>query len=158
MLAKLTKALLTMTLLTGSLYIQAQTLNPVVLASTGGYGSGSWGSLSYTGGEAVIQTGVSPVVTLTQGFHQPLITSGVGISTPSLDDVFTFYPNPARKYIDIVSSLKKGEICVYNDIGQLIWKSDMIPERLSVSHFSTGLYQIVVFSDKKVMSKKLIVY
>jgi Secretion system C-terminal sorting domain len=147
-----------MTLLMGSMYIQAQTLNPVVLASTGGYGSGSWGSLSYTGGEAVIQTGVSAVVALTQGFHQPLITSGVGISTPSLDDVFTFYPNPTREYIDIVTSLKKGEIQVYNDIGQMLWKSDMIPKRLSVSHFATGLYQIVVFSDKKIISKKLIVF
>jgi Secretion system C-terminal sorting domain len=152
------KTVATFVMLVGVNIANAQTLTPVVIASTGGYGSGAWGSLSYTGGEAVIQTGVSSVVTLTQGFHQPLIKPNLGIKTPTTDDPILFFPNPAHDYINITTTLTKGEVRLYNDVGQVLWQSDTIPEQIPIDHFAIGMYQIVVISDNMVISKKLLFF
>jgi hypothetical protein len=51
--------------------LSAQSLSPQVIASAGGYQSGSVGSLSFTIGETNTQTLTSATHMLTQGFQQP---------------------------------------------------------------------------------------
>jgi len=49
-----------------------QSLTPQVIASAGGYQTSAAGSLSFTIGETITQTVMSPTHMLTQGFQQPL--------------------------------------------------------------------------------------
>ncbi|MBA2584742.1 MAG: gliding motility-associated C-terminal domain-containing protein [Bacteroidetes bacterium] len=78
---KLTTLLL-LTLLKG-LQAQQIQLTPVLIGSAGGYSEGSWGSLSYSAGEAVIVTSSSNNYFLTQGFHQPNIVQNLELDLVS---------------------------------------------------------------------------
>ncbi len=67
--------LLTISLIAGiqSTRLQAQTLNPNVIASAGGFSSTAAGSLSFTIGETNTKTLTSATHMLTQGFQQPFL-------------------------------------------------------------------------------------
>ena len=51
---------------------RAQSLDRQVLGAAGNYASASWGALSSTAGEGVINTSVTSSLVITQGFQQPL--------------------------------------------------------------------------------------
>lgn len=80
--------------------IRAQSLSPVVIASTGGYASSASGSVSFTSGETATITLNNGVHILTQGFQQPYKDVSASISeTPSWDA--TVYPNPASDVLNV---------------------------------------------------------
>jgi hypothetical protein len=70
--------------------ISAQTLSPVVLASSGNYFESADASLSWTLGEIATETYSSGSVILTQGFQQPIGVSVTGINV----DVLVFLEGP----------------------------------------------------------------
>ncbi len=104
--------------------LNAQTLVRQVVASGGGYSSASSGSLSYTTGELVIETGTSGSFMLTQGFQQPDANPSTGIKTTQAVKVdYKLYPNPAREAITL--SLKSPESItancyIYDATGKLV--------------------------------------
>lgn len=132
----------------------AQSLVPFVTASTGGTGSGTWGSLSYTAGETVIVTGMNSAVKLTQGFHQPMVSDLFDLDE---DEGFMVYPNPSDGVISIVTRVVIREIKLYNEIGQLIWQSFDITDEIDLGDHATGVYQLVVSTEEKVYSKTLVI-
>jgi len=80
-----------------SLGMNAQSLTPQVIASTGGFSSNANGSLSYTVGEmTMVQTFSANNNILTQGFQQPNDIP-LGLLDITQDDFgsFVVYPNPA---------------------------------------------------------------
>jgi len=70
--------------------LSAQTLSPVVVASSGSYYEGTNASLSWTLGEIATETYSSGDVNLTQGFQQPIGVAVMGINV----DLLVFLEGP----------------------------------------------------------------
>ena len=81
--------------------INAQSITPQVVTSSGGYALNGGYSVSWTLGEPVIATAQNGSNTLTQGFQQPAYNV-LAITTETLQgfDVNVF-PNPTSDYITI---------------------------------------------------------
>ncbi|MBP6730433.1 MAG: T9SS type A sorting domain-containing protein [Chitinophagales bacterium] len=78
----------------------AQSTERSVIAANGSFGISPGYLVSSTIGEVVVATGISPSVTLTQGFQQP------GSSTVGIKDVATglsvkAFPNPAKGLVTL---------------------------------------------------------
>jgi hypothetical protein len=77
--------------------INAQSLSPSVIASTGGFSSNAGNSISYTVGEmTMVQTFSASGTILTQGFQQPndFSTGLLAVNSNASGDL-VIYPNPA---------------------------------------------------------------
>jgi hypothetical protein len=101
---------------------RAQSLQPAVIASDGGFVVLTSGSISWTMGETVTETFSSPGNYLTQGFHQPklLMVSVIGTGLTSGAGV---YPNPTTAFLYInLNNLANGnyDITFFDVIGNKI--------------------------------------
>jgi hypothetical protein len=105
---------------------QAQTLSPVVLASSGMSASTSTISMDYTIGEVAISTLSSSNNILTQGFHQGLSTTS-GIDPMEGNTIpCTVFPNPVSDYLTIGFSDALQEdimLCLTDITGKLLFQS-----------------------------------
>ena len=144
--------------------LQAQTLTPQVIASTGGFASNSSGSLSYTVGEmTMVQTFSANNNILTQGFQQPSDSLiGVGLLDITDNDFISFvtYPNPAisKMWYGFMSP-EQGliNVLVFDVAGQKIGEPykgicnvGKTMENMDVSAFASGMYLITaVFISAK---------
>ena len=84
-----------------SLTVHSQALTPEVISSAGDYFKGSNVTLSWTIGEAVIETFTGTNCILTQGFQQPFI-SVTGIK--KLEDKnleIKVFPNPVSDFLNV---------------------------------------------------------
>lgn len=65
---------------------------------------------------------------------------GVGDISPNID--FTYYPNPANEFVNIVSKTDITSIEVYNVTGQLLYsnKTNTLETKVDISSYSTGTY------------------
>lgn len=110
----------------GSVCATAQSLSPVVIASTGGFSSNSNGSLSYTVGEmTMVQTFSAGGNILTQGFQQPsdsLIIGLLDLTTEAYGSLVV-YPNPAVdnfSYGFEMPEAGKVSFRVFDQLGQIV--------------------------------------
>lgn len=76
-----------------------QSLERDVIATSGGFESSANMSLSYTVGEAVVETYSQSSLILTQGFQQPLPQSSSGIERPEPKLSVSAYPNPTTDQV-----------------------------------------------------------
>ncbi len=109
----------------GSVCATAQSLSPVVIASTGGFSSNSNGSLSYTVGEmTMVQTFSAGNNILTQGFQQPndVVIGLLEISSGEYGSLVV-YPNPAVdnfSYGFEMPEAGKVSFRVFDQLGQIV--------------------------------------
>ena len=142
--------------------MQAQSLSPQVIASTGGYSSNANGSLSYTVGEmTMVQTFSAGGNILTQGFQQPNdnVTGLIDLTQDEFGS-FVVYPNPAVDNMWFGFRLPeagKVQISLYDVIGQKVsdvyhtsYDNGKIVEQLNVSTYAAGMYMLSMnfVSDK----------
>lgn len=135
--------------------MQAQSLSPFVVSSSGGFYSNSTAQLSFTIAEmTMVTTFTSPNNILTQGFQQievsGLSVSEVGNTNPEIN----VYPNPT-KGIFVLSLMvpKPGQSSfkLVNSIGQVILTSDLHYNvgnnhfDFDISELASGIY--VCFLD-----------
>ncbi len=103
--------------------LQAQdTLNPVVIASSGDVFQSNNYILSFTLGEAVIETFDSSGYILTQGFHQTKIDSVVAVSDTHFDGEVKLFPNPTGGLLNIDIKFQRAtdiEISLYDLSGRM---------------------------------------
>lgn len=128
------------------LLAQAQTIQMSVIAGGGGYETSASNSVSWTLGEAVIETLQQGTNTLSQGFQQPDYTGVVSILP--LEDkqiMVKAFPNPATDEVSISFSelISEPLLLVIIDsqsknIGNytLTEKENM----LSIANFANGIY------------------
>lgn len=108
-----------------SLGMNAQSLTPQVIASTGGFSSNANGSLSYTVGEmTMVQTFSANNNILTQGFQQPNDIP-LGLLDITQDDFgsFVVYPNPAVDNTSLAFQMPEAgrvTIALYDMLGQKV--------------------------------------
>lgn len=133
------------------LVLFGQTAERQVIASTGDYASTSNLQVSYTVGEAVIATGTSSSIIITQGFQQPTASS-VGIEEMEQGLSVNVYPNPVADILTLEINAANDltvNATVYNLQGQKTGVSfsnlkvnGTLKTTLDVSVLSIGQYLI----------------
>ncbi|HNS18240.1 MAG TPA: T9SS type A sorting domain-containing protein [Bacteroidales bacterium] len=139
-----------------TLFSQAQSLIPDVIATAGDIFFSKNGSLSWTLGEVATETISAETSLLTQGFHQSYLQI-LKVNTPDdpLVDV-TVYPNPVNDLltIEITTAEKDPQISLelFDFTGQHIYeqtiRSQTLTEQLDVSRFSSSLFILRVINLK----------
>ncbi|MEA3448992.1 MAG: T9SS type A sorting domain-containing protein [Bacteroidota bacterium] len=129
--------------LSGSIAI-AQTVRNDVMASGGGHASAGNIVMEYTVGEPVIETLDGTHLTITEGFHQPLLV------VTSIDEYFVFpgievFPNPTydKLYIDIPAEKNTTFDCLlYDANGKLLMNKSLLPGKntIPMENVAPGMY------------------
>jgi hypothetical protein len=129
----------------------AQSLQPAVIASDGGFATVSTGSISWTLGETVTETFTSPGNYLTQGFHQPRLLM-VGVVGQVLPVNAGVYPNPTAAFLNInLSRLAGGEysIALFDVVGNKVQYTTAMGKGgqttvLDLSGLADGIYLLTI--------------
>jgi Secretion system C-terminal sorting domain len=124
-----------------------------VIGSAGGENSAGNLSVSYTVGEAMIETIASGTLILTQGFQQPT-DEAVGISIPEFEVEISAYPNPTGDVVileiqtveDIDLMLEIRDILGRKVLvdGKKLIISGLLREEIDFSPLPSGNYFIVL--------------
>ncbi|MEO8087710.1 MAG: T9SS type A sorting domain-containing protein [Bacteroidota bacterium] len=147
--------------------VNAQTVSPSVIASSGGFASGASGQLSYTTGEmTMVQTINGAGNYLTQGFQQPFDFNVAVEELTSEDNNANVFPNPGNGLFEMdLFALKTatGVLKVYDNLGQCVLQKNINIEtgdqkfKIDLSGFSNGIYLFEALNiyDNKSYSKKI---
>ena len=130
-----------------TLSVSGQQLSHEVISSAGDYFKGSNATLSWTIGEAVIETFNGTNCILTQGFQQPFI-SVTGIK--KLEDKnleIKVFPNPASDFLNVrfIATEKIDLIIELIDLnGKVLLNEEIVTDQLikqiNFTHFKSGSY------------------
>ena len=151
------KKLLTTTILLAfiGLGVNAQTIAPEVLASSGAHFTGTNASLSWTIGEVMIETVSGTNNMLTQGFHQP------GVQATIIEEVLpshveiNVFPNPATESItvNLENNTLKLNAELYDMTGKLLISKEIEPLQSSfvvnVKDLANAGYLLRIHSEDK---------
>ena len=141
--------------LSGMSAVNAQSLSPEVVSSSGGFLGSTGGSVSYTIGEPVSETFTAGGKILTQGFQQPFTISLTGIPESSGKDEVYAYPNPVKDELTIdFTSIKAGAYIfrIFDVAGKEVADkkiqigNDPFTEKISLSGYQNGIYYIDVIA------------
>lgn len=130
--------------------VKAQSLEPQVIGNAGTSFTNTNGSLEFTLGEPVTQTmsNGTTTKTLTNGFHQPIISISTNLGTELLMSGLKVYPVPAtdKVMISFPNTPAGSMIELYNECGKLLFSgSNSEPEfMLPLSEYETGIYFLKV--------------
>ena len=82
------------------------------------------------------------------------------ISNPYLvyDNItqFVLSPNPAKNIVSVTTNLKQYDVTIYDELGRIIY-SGKNPKHIDVSTWTKGMYVVKATSDKKTITRKLVV-
>jgi hypothetical protein len=70
------------------------------------------------------------------------------------------YPNPSNDYITITTDLKNANFVIYNMDGQVL-ANDVIKStntQIDIRNYRAGIYFVKIYTDKKTITSKLVVY
>lgn len=151
------KKLLTTTILFAfiGLSVNAQSVEPEVLASSGAHFTGTNASLSWTIGEVMIETVSGTNNILTQGFHQP------GVQATIIEEVLpghikiNIFPNPATESItvNLENNILKLNVELYDMMGKLLISKEIEPLQSSfvvnVKDLANAGYLLRIHSEDK---------
>jgi hypothetical protein len=134
----------------------------------GNYFSGGWGANGeYTSpyfdsnyriyGIRWTNTAISIIKREDFYFIKYVSDSLVGVENLSKADIrLTIYPNPSKGVFTIKSQTKKGELEIYNSIGERVYSEKLKSETIYLNH-PPGIYFVKVSDGEKVLSQKLII-
>jgi hypothetical protein len=140
---------------------KAQSLEPTVVASDGGFAILPSGTIAWTLGETVTETFSSAGNILTQGFHQPSLINVNGIGGVVIPGM-SVYPNPAAESINInLTHLAKGNysIALFDVLGNKVSEMNVSDNGivfLPLTEFANGVYMLTVSSAGFSQSFKVI--
>lgn len=148
--------------------INAQTADQHVIGSLGGTFSNASTIVTYTAGEAVIQTLSSATIIVTQGFQQPF-EAGVGLEEIELFDNLSLYPNPTNDVLNIRldgsqdNYSGEAELEIYSINGQRVYNDQLKNIDLNwgiqihVENLMPGHYQVrLITPDGRVGRAKFV--
>ncbi len=146
---------------------KSQSVNPFVIASSGGYYITTNTQLSWTLGEVVTSTFTSGNSIITQGFQQNTYVVNTIDVTSDNPYLINVYPNPTSKYINIQwDNIEQTDliISITNNQGVSILKKTVKSNEkqieIDLSIFSNSSYLLCVTSSKREWNKlfKIIKY
>lgn len=87
------------------------------------------------------------------------ITLRVGLE--DIEDIISkveIYPNPTNGTIYFKDEHKENvtRIEIWSSLGELVYKSNALPETLTLEHYSKGLYLVKIFKEEKIQIEKII--
>jgi len=133
------------------LFVFGQSIERQAIGTTMAWGTASSIQLSYTAGEAVVETGSAGTIILTQGFQQPSSgTGGVGIDDLQSGLSIEAYPNPTNGDVIIEFNVNEAmnlEVGLYDLLGKKAVISaknlavhDNLKHRMNLSGIANGTY------------------
>jgi hypothetical protein len=128
-----------------------------VVGTSGSYTENASGSVSWTIGEVIIETGTGGTHEATQGFHQSNIWV-LGVEELSELEI-SIYPNPTSDFVNIKT---EGEVMlsIYDMSGRLINSYHLTEEtnQINVDQYSRGTYNMVFETEgQKSKTARLVV-
>jgi hypothetical protein len=140
-------ALLLLTLIT-TLSVSAQE----VVSTQGDSYSNANGSIDFTIGEVVINTGTDGTNDLTQGFHQTNWNFlGVEDFAPNYEAII--FPNPTEDVLNIKTSMFENvTYTLYDGLGKLVMQDILSAEQtpIQVSQLAPGSYSLTLNNEKNI--------
>ena len=90
------------------------------------------------------------------------VNIGVGITENILNSTFTLSPNPADNFVTLNSSKEfTGSISIVNSLGKVVlYQADTRIQKstkLDISHLNSGVYNVLITSDKLQKTVKLVI-
>lgn len=153
------KAILVVLTLFLTAILNAQTLLPKVIATSGGFTKNSSFSICWTLGESIIETYSSENMFLTQGFQQPnYLTTSIN-EFPDLSFNVKIYPNPAENILNINLLNFENQIFtvqIYDLAGKLIIENtlDKSINQLNIEELSKGMYMLKLYDQSETKAYK----
>jgi hypothetical protein len=120
-----------------------------VLSSQGDSYSNGSGSIDFTIGEVVINTGTDGTNNLTQGFHQTN-WNFVGLEDFASNFEATIFPNPTEDVLNIrTSTFENVTYTLYDAQGKLVMQDILSAEQapIQVSQLAPGAYSLTLTSE-----------
>jgi len=145
--------------------LNAQTLTPMTISSSGGFYSVAGGnSLSFTVAEmTMVQSFIQPTNMLTQGFQQPeQLTTDIEENESMVGDV-VIYPNPSNGQFNISYNVKNDgnyQIKIYDLLGQVVFAEThgtgigLNTITLNLDHLGQGIYMLELISANQKEKQK----
>lgn len=133
-----------------------------VVSSSGGEGSGTNGTLSYTLGEIIIDTQTAGNNTITQGFHQPKLIVTALREMAGENMSIKAYPNPAHEFVILKISESDFKDCswqLYDLSGRLLLQEKLLEDEVTIpmTNRSPGTYLLkITQSGMEVQEFKII--
>ena len=115
---------------------------------------GSFGANSFiVGADTLTRTGTEEVFV-----SKYRCANNVGIHELGNGETISIYPNPSNGIFTLNSKSAKGEIYIYNLLGEVIYKSKMNSSvsRIDLSEHANGIYFVRVISGSEIYSGKLL--
>ncbi|TVR42250.1 MAG: T9SS C-terminal target domain-containing protein [Bacteroidia bacterium] len=136
--------------------IYAQSVAPVVIASSGGEGEAGGIHIQWTVGELATETLTGANMILTQGFHQPHIIVTSIDEIPDTEAVIVAFPNPATDYIAVEqrSGAREGlHFGLYDLQGRRVLSGQLEPHHTSLDliDVKAGTYFLHIYDDSKTL-------
>ena len=119
-----------------------------VVSSQGETYSNANGSIDFTVGEVIINTGSNGTNDLTQGFHQTN-WNFLGVEDFAPDYQATIFPNPTQDVLNIKTSVYENvTYTLYDAQGKLVMKNILSAEQtpIQVSQLAPGSYSLTLNS------------
>jgi hypothetical protein len=139
------KNLLVLLSLITTIYVSAQE----VVSTQGDSYSNANGSIDFTIGEVVINTGTDGTNDITQGFHQTNWNFlGVEDFAPNYEAII--FPNPTEDVLNIKTSMFENvTYTLYDAQGKLVLQDILSAEQtpIQVSQLATGAYSLTLNND-----------
>jgi hypothetical protein len=149
--------------LCGMQYLYTQDLTISVLASAGDFSFISDNSLSWTLGEVVTETFYSDDIILTNGFQQPDLPAGTGLSDNTLDWLVSIYPNPVENDLTIKFHVMQDYRAIHVTLIDIMGRTMIMDEinnmpgsfdyNLNMEALERGIYILRVYSTNFRMQK-----
>ena len=121
-----------------------------VITTAGDHHATTSGSLSWTLGEAIIETYSTGLNSLTQGFNQSQLSATATYELPGLNFSLNAFPNPTSDFLILETDrAKEMEYQVYNQQGKLIIQSKLtgFQTKIDFQEFVPAIYIIKVFEN-----------
>lgn len=122
-------------------------LSQEVISSQGSSYFNSAGTLNFTLGETVIETGTNGTIALTQGFHQSS-WNFLGIEDLSPQYRVSIFPNPTSDYLYLETDDFENVVYEMVDVkGSTILRNELQANQtaLNVAHLSPGNYTLHLY-------------
>ncbi|MBK8968907.1 MAG: T9SS type A sorting domain-containing protein [Lewinellaceae bacterium] len=125
----------------------AQSLSPEVVASSGEHYATGTAQMSWTLGEAVIETYATSGAVLTQGFHQTQLMV-VAVNNPAAAFRVSVFPNPTAGMVSIEApeTVELTSLSLSDAGGRVVTLRQTLPQQaqhsLDLSGFPAGTYYL----------------
>jgi hypothetical protein len=131
-----------------------QELNPEVVSSAGDFYTHSSASISFTIGEAIVETYSSSNYILNQGFQQASYTISAIKEVNNSSFIIKLYPNPVHQGFYIDTKIENWTVNIYSVTGQQLYTEKIQSglHYIDMSDYALGNYFIKIIDlDKNIL-------